>query len=704
MNSRTWVERFFFQFDYAKKVVFVIGTAVCAGIYLLFAMTPLQMFFINTLKDQLEGIKYQQVLNKMLKEGIQFQIFNSNELGFLLLTPVEILDMETKIDGLMNSIKDMNLKLKKTGSTNDILFQRLNEAFARLDFHWNDVKKELSETNLDISVANQWIDSIYLLIFIARDVFGLDLNFDRGNQNFLLIFDANLPKMEMLVFKLSQRLKVLKGLGRFPEEDFESLFILKRLRKCHEDFNDLLEGARKDLSFIRDNPLLSSSSEVFNECANYIEAYETTFNRLNFKKISSQELNTHENSAISCVFNIQEIVGTQLLSLFEKEIRILNIRLLISTILIIFAIWIVLMLYMTRVIRRPLADLKNAAMELANGNLSIRVKISSKDEVADMSIAFNQMSSFFEEVMLDAGEISTHLAQSSSNIFSTAKQLETSLFEQEESIDQIANNAKGISRTVQDFALSLQEVNNAATLTTHLATLSRKSLIEMETIMQQMANASSNIVSTLSSLKEKVGSINAIINTIIKIADQINLLSLNTAIRAGKKGLKHPGFSVIAEKIRELADQTAYATLDMEEVVQQIVSSVMEAVSEVENFSKKIQKQLEQAGEVREFLKKLISHTQTQISSFEIVNQGMQEQTTRAAQIHDAINKLTEAAERTTQSVRNLYLEIEYLYHASNNLHATTNTFTASSTPVTRSAHETPNTPLSLETPSSDLA
>jgi methyl-accepting chemotaxis protein len=250
------------------------------------------------------------------------------------------------------------------------------------------------------------------------------------------------------------------------------------------------------------------------------------------------------------------------------------------------------------------------------------------------------------------------------------------LFEQEQTINQIASNAKGVSQTVKDFAKSLEEVNKTAAITAHFAALGRTSLTEMETIMQEMKDASTNIVGTLSSLQEKVTTINDVINTIIKIADQINLLALNTAIRASKKGLKGLGFSVVAEKIRELADQTAYAALDIEQMVQNIIEAVKEAAKEVDKFSEQIQEQVKKAMGVREGLIKLISRTQDQVSAFEKVNKGMQEQTHRAAQIHESINQLTNAAQMTTKSVRNLYLEIEYIYHATNSLQEMTKNFT----------------------------
>jgi methyl-accepting chemotaxis protein WspA len=711
LNPTSWLERFLFQFDYASKVKYVIGIAMFSACYVLFTFFQTITLYTQNIRIHTAGVSYQKPLNELLEKAMHFQMSSEHSLTALSLNEIEI--FQNKIDEIFYNInvKQQEIESQRLPIVQENL-QRFNTDLTIMERYWKEIKKQILRGILDSNVLMQWIESIYSMIISTNEIFALNLNFDRGNRYLIKIFNSNLPEIEMLTLNISQRIKFLKEQNTPHPYDVPLLTLLKRLNKAHETFKEQIETVRMSQNLIADKKTLTEESDFVVEFITAIDAYETFLYKAVFaennlpsvsgsfftllksfgidtqlvaqdklRSIDTKVLSELERNLIDSSFKLQGVVGDELDQLLAQQKRILNHRSILSTLFIIFGIVIVLMLYMTRVIRRPLADLKNAAIELANGNLSVRVKITSQDEVAQMSAAFNKMAQFFEDVLVDAGKITTHLAQSSSNIFSTAKQLETSLDQQEQSINQITNNAKGISRTVQDFAHSLQEVNNAATLTTHLATLSRKSLIEMETIMQQMANASTNIVTTLSTLKEKVVNINTIISTIVKIADQVNLLSLNTAIRAGKKGLKHPGFTVIAEKIRELADQTAYATLDMEMMVQQIISAVMEAVNEVGNFSTKIQKQLEEAVETRELLKKLITHTQTQISSFGIVNEGMQGQTMRAAQIHEAINRLTEASQRTIQSVRNLYLEIEYLYHASNNLHATTNLFIANSTP-----------------------
>ena len=92
--------------------------------------------------------------------------------------------------------------------------------------------------------------------------------------------------------------------------------------------------------------------------------------------------------------------------------------------------------------------------------------------------------------------------------------------------------------------------------------------------MGQVVDASAAINSRLATLSEKATNIGMVVTTITKVADQTNLLSLNAAIEAEKAGDYGRGFGVVATEIRRLADQTAVATSDIEQIVKEMQSAV----------------------------------------------------------------------------------------------------------------------------------
>ena len=108
--------------------------------------------------------------------------------------------------------------------------------------------------------------------------------------------------------------------------------------------------------------------------------------------------------------------------------------------------------------------------------------------------------------------------------------------------------------------------------------------------MRQVMEAAGSINAKLAVLNEKAGNINQVVTTITKVADQTNLLSLNAAIEAEKAGEYGRGFAVVATEIRRLADQTAVATYDIEQMVKEIQSAVSAGVMGMDKFSEEVRR------------------------------------------------------------------------------------------------------------------
>src|SRR5258705_12252098 len=112
----------------------------------------------------------------------------------------------------------------------------------------------------------------------------------------------------------------------------------------------------------------------------------------------------------------------------------------------------------------------------------------------------------------------------------------------------------------------------------------------MKTPVQQIVEASSSINDRLAVLSDKAGNIGAVVTTITKVADQTNLLSLNAAIEAEKAGEYGRGFAVVATEIRRLADQSALATGDIEQIVKEMQSAVSAGVMGMDKFSEEVRR------------------------------------------------------------------------------------------------------------------
>jgi len=312
----------------------------------------------------------------------------------------------------------------------------------------------------------------------------------------------------------------------------------------------------------------------------------------------------------------------------------------------------------------------DATKKLAGGDFSTRVSIDEKDddEIRQVSVSFNRMAETFEQIIAKLKRLGVDLKDSADDISAATKNHEESTTDQKSTIDDILAISNEISNNAEEFSKTIREINDSVEQTTQLASEGQGSLNAMESIMREMVDSSSDIASKLGILNDKAGNINTVIVTITKVADQTNLLSLNAAIEAHKADEYGRSFSVIAGVIRELADQTAMATLDIGQIVDEIMSAVTSCVMGVDDFSQEIRNGVEQVERVGEQLSKIIEQVQVLADRFESVNEGMDTQKTAARQINFAITKLSDTAQVTAESMHQFRITTEQLFDSANSL------------------------------------
>jgi methyl-accepting chemotaxis protein WspA len=152
------------------------------------------------------------------------------------------------------------------------------------------------------------------------------------------------------------------------------------------------------------------------------------------------------------------------------------------------------------------------------------------------------------------------------------------------------------------------------------------------------------------------------------VADQTNVLSLTAAIEAEKAGEYGRGFAVVATEIRRLADQTAVATYDIEQMVKEIQSAVSAGVMGMDKFSEEVRRGIQEVQQVGGQLSQIIQQVQALAPRFESVSEGMQAQATGAEQISQALTQLSEASQQTVESLRQSTAAIDTLNQVSGGL------------------------------------
>lgn len=300
-------------------------------------------------------------------------------------------------------------------------------------------------------------------------------------------------------------------------------------------------------------------------------------------------------------------------------------------------------------------DIGSALGQIKNSRLKNNLFNFGPIEGDETSQLYQSVSTMIDNLNRLIGQVkksSIQLISTATEISATAKTQENTVHDFSTSSNEIAAAVKEISSTSQELYKTMSNVSDVANETGSMADAGLRELGNMQESMQNLIQASTSIASKLAVITEKTGNINNVVTTISKVADQTNLLSLNASIEAEKAGEYGVGFAVVAREIRRLADQTAVATTDIEQIVNDMQSSVTAGVMEMDRFNEEVRSGADEVGQISDRLEKIILQVQELSPRFESVKGGMQSQSQGAQQINDAMINLTDAAERTTKSLK----------------------------------------------------
>jgi methyl-accepting chemotaxis protein WspA len=314
-------------------------------------------------------------------------------------------------------------------------------------------------------------------------------------------------------------------------------------------------------------------------------------------------------------------------------------------------------LWLARSIVRPTGELITRMNDMGQGagDLTARVQVNNHDEIGELAKAINLVVGKIHDLVVRVRESSIQLYASSTEIAATARQQESTMQNLGSSTNQIAAAVKQISATSQQLAHTMNVVSESGKQTGMLASAGRTGLSGMANTMQRLADSTSSIAGKLSVVREKANDINAVVTTITKVADQTNLLSINAAIEAEKAGEYGRGFLVVAREIRRLADQTAVATLDIENMVRQMQAAVSAGVMEMDKFTEEVRSGVGRVSEINSQMGQIIEQVQGLNERFQAVNEGMSQQTSGAKQINDAMLQLAAGVQETSASLKEFH-------------------------------------------------
>ena len=252
---------------------------------------------------------------------------------------------------------------------------------------------------------------------------------------------------------------------------------------------------------------------------------------------------------------------------------------------------IALSVVITRAITRPLNAAVGVAEELSQGNLTVSIKAESTDETGRLLDAMGTMASNLRAMFTEIVKGVETLASSSNDMAAVSKQLSSAAKESADKSNSVAAASEQMTANFQSVSAAMEQstanVNMIASSTEEM-TSTVNEIAESAEKARGIADAAvkqSEATSVkMTELEESARKIGRVTEAITEISEQTNLLALNATIEAARAGDAGKGFAVVANEIKELARQTAAATVDIKNQIgemQQTTNATIEDMARI---------------------------------------------------------------------------------------------------------------------------
>jgi len=352
----------------------------------------------------------------------------------------------------------------------------------------------------------------------------------------------------------------------------------------------------------------------------------------------------------------------------QKNASDFVIRITIIGTLVAVALSIIIAFFITRGITRPIALINDRLKDVADGDLTKRINLDSKDELAELSHYLNNFLERLQKTVHSIMQSADHLASAALQVKTVTSESSHKLNQQKDETIQVATAITEMTAAVEDVARSCHSANDSASHANTRTNEGNELVQETLLSIKSLTNNVENSFEVLNDLKSKSENIGTVLDVIRNIAEQTNLLALNAAIEAARAGEQGRGFAVVADEVRTLAKRTQDSTSEIQTIIMDLQAGSEEAVSVMELSRQKSTTTLEQAEKTGEYLT-LISQAISEVLDLNTqISTAAQEQTAVTQDVNRSVVNIEDISKASAASAKETEKAGEEVSEQSDNL------------------------------------
>jgi len=265
--------------------------------------------------------------------------------------------------------------------------------------------------------------------------------------------------------------------------------------------------------------------------------------------------------------------------------------------------------WLARSITTPLAQAVEIARTIANGDLSRRIEVRTRDETGQLMQALQDMSASLAGIVANVRRGADSMTTGAREIASGNMDLSSRTEQQASSLEETASSMEELTSTVKQNADNARQANQLALTASGVAT--------------QGGEVVAQVVDTMAAIDSSSKKIVDIIGVIDGIAFQTNILALNAAVEAARAGEQGRGFAVVATEVRSLAQKSAAAAREIKGLIGDSVEKVEAGSKLVAQAGSTIQEVVASVQRVTDIMAEITAASNEQSAGIEQVNQAI---------------------------------------------------------------------------------